>query len=193
MLLQGAYQAGFMRQQFRAYGIPLAPLTLGHVQVLAMMGSKWVWHGQQIERADLCMVLTVCCFPSWEQAVEEMSESDKHTDKMIRHVVDHPNDDTEVVVDYLSYYLQRPQCSLGVDPMECRIPWWWAYAEFMQSEMGRNEVDAWNTICSDAYAYFAAHATRNGSTQYMTMRECQLSDFVAQGKTMADLFDEGLI
>lgn len=193
MLLQGAYQAGFLRQQFMAYGIPLAPLTLGHVQVLAQMGSKWMWDAEEIERGDLCMVLAVCCFPSWQQAVEELAKSDDHADAMVDHVLKHKDDDTNTVVEYLSYYLQRPKCTLGVDPMEARVPWWWAYAEFLQSEMGRSEVDAWDTICSDAYAYFAAHATRNGSTQYMTIRECQLSEFVAEGKSMADLFDEGLI
>jgi hypothetical protein len=97
------------------------------------------------------------------------------------------------VLEWLAYYLQKPRSAGRFDPMESRCPWWWTYAEFLQSELGKGEDQAWGTVCADAFCYYAAFASRNQSKQFSTMREVMLEDAVKEGKTMKQLFDEGVI
>lgn len=193
MLLQGAYTAGFERQSFSAFGLPLAPLTLGHVQLLAQMGAKFPFDSSSLEKADLCYVLAVCVFPKWQQASEVLSANEGHVEQIAQHVIGEKSGDLKDVASYLSYYLQRPKSRGGRDPYDCRVPWWWAYAEFLQSEMGRSEECAWDTICCDAFCYYACYASRSGDEQFLTLREAYLDDMVASGKTIKQMFEEGLI
>jgi hypothetical protein len=191
-MLQSAYIAGFERKLFAPYGIPLQPLTLGHVQALAEVGLDLVWSGSDITKQDVATVLAVCCFADWQQAREELNNP-AHLQSMVQRVVEGKDEEAQKLVDYICYYLDRPKSKTKFDPMDARIPWWWSYAEFMQTEMGRDEEEAWGTICADAFCYYASFATRNGSEQFMTHRENYLDNMVRSGKTMKDLFDEGAI
>ena len=192
MLLQDAYKVGFERKVFEPFGIPLQPLTLGHVQLLAELGVEIVWSNARIKAKDLACILAVCCFSHWQQAREELFNA-KHIASMSDVVMKGNPHDSQAVVDYLVYYLDRPASRGLSDPMEARIPWWWSYAEFLQTELGRDEEDAWDTICSDAFCYYSSYATRNGSEQFLTGREYYLESMVKKGYTMKQLFEEGLI
>lgn len=194
MKLQRAYVSGFERRSFRAYGVVLHPLTLGHVQLLAELGSPIVY-GLDCEKPDLTYIITAGSFPLWEQAREYI---EKNSNDLVifseRIAKNYSDEETRKVFDYLAYYLSKPRNrSSSVDRSETRIPWWWSYAEFLQTEMSRSEVDAWNTICSDAFAYYASYITRSGSEDFMTVREVFLAEQVESGKTIAQLFDEGVI
>jgi hypothetical protein len=191
-MLQSAYIAGFERKLFAPYGIPLQPLTLGHVQALAEVGLNLVWSGSEISKEDIASIIAVCCFSDWQQSRDELQNAD-HLQSVVERVYAGTNEDAQCLVDYVCYYLDRPKSKTSFDPMDARIPWWWSYAEFLQSEMGRDEEDAWDTICADAFCYYASFATRNGSEQFMTHRESHLDELVKSGKTIKQLFDEGAI
>lgn len=192
MLLQSAYKVGFERELFRPYGIPMQPITLGHVQVLAELEVPFVWANNEIKKQDVAAVVMVCCFPDWQQAREEL-KNDAHIESVVEAMSRGDDDDFDQVVRFLCYYIDRPKSKGISDPMETRCPWWWSYAEFLQTEMGRSEIEAWNTICADAFCYYACYATRSGSDQFMTTRENYLDEMVKSGKTIKEMFDEGLI
>lgn len=194
MKLQRAYVSGFERRSFRAYGVVLHPLTLGHVQLLAELGSPLAY-GAEAQKPDLAVIISACAFPLWEQAREYITTHESDLVDFAKRVSkEYSDEETKKVLDYLAYYLTRPRSkSGGTDRAETRIPWWWSYAEFLQTEMSRSEVDAWNTICSDAFAYYASYITRSGSEDFMTVREVFLAEQVESGKTIAQLFDEGVI
>ena len=194
MLLQSAYINGHERRTFRAYEITLHPLTLGHIQLLAEMDCRIPWAGGNITREDIAMVVAVCAFPAWEQAREHMAEFPTYATDLAQKVLSEEGDESEhQVMAFVVYYLAKPANQNTFDLMEGRVPWWWSYAEFMQTEMHRSEVQAWATICCDAFAYCASFATRNGSEDFLTHREIYLAGEVQAGKTMKQLFEEGVI
>jgi hypothetical protein len=195
MKLQPAYQVGFERQTFTAYGFRLHPLTLGHVQLMAMHGSEIPWQCPNgIAFDDLCGAIAVGIFPAWEDAHHHLTNTPNAANEIGKAMasINDENQNTEVV-KWLAHYLQKPRAIGGFDLMESRCPWWWTYAEFLQTELGKSEEQAWGTICADAFCYYASFAGRNGSKQFSTLREVLLEDAVKEGKTMKQLFDEGLI
>ena len=195
MNLQQAYQVGFERRSFTAYGIRLHPLTLGHVQLMAMMGSGIPWQSPSgIRLDDLCIAVAVGAFPAWEDAQHHLITTPDAA-AQIGEAMANATDDkqSEIVLEWLAYYLSKPRSISAYDIMESRCPWWWTYAEFLQSEVGKSEEQAWGTICADAFAYYAAFAGRSGSKQFSTLREVVLEDAVKEGKTMAQLFEEGVL
>ena len=141
MKLQPAYQVGFERQAFTAYGFRLHPLTLGHVQLMAMMGSEIPWQcGDSIAVDDLCGAVAVGLFPAWEDAQHHLvTTPDAATQIGSAMASYHAQDEAGRVLEWLAYYLQKPRSIEGYDPMESRSPWWWTYAEFLQSELGWQE------------------------------------------------------
>jgi hypothetical protein len=195
MKLQQAYFAGFDRREFTAYNFRLYPLTLGHVQLMAMMGSEIPWQCPNGIRAnDLCSAVAVGMFSAWEDAHQHLTTSPDAAEQIGAHMAQHADDkQTESVLEWLVYYLSKPRSIGSYDVMESRCPWWWTYAEFLQSELGKSEESAWATICADAFSYYAAFAGRNGNKQFSTLRECLLEDAVKEGKTMKQLFEEGVI
>lgn len=195
MKLQQAYCVGFERKSFTAYGIKLHPLTLGHVQLMAMMGSEIPWQCPSgVKMVDVCSAVAVGMFPAWEDAKHHFEVDDEiHqilADKMARN---NNEDQAKIALDWLAYYLDKPRALGSYDIMDSRCPWWWTYAEFLQTEIGKTEEQAWGTICADAFSYYAAFASRTGSNQFLTIREVVLEDAVKNGKTMAQLFDEGVL
>lgn len=194
MLLQDSYKNGFQRERFEAYGIRLYPLTLGHVQFLAETECNAVLSGNQLDYSDIVLICSICGFELWDQAREVIENDDLHVDQVARHIAKNKSEDeSKKVVDYFVYYLAKPETKSMPDMAGARVPWWWSYAEFLQTEMGRSEADAWNTICCDAFCYYASFASRNGSEEYLTARECFFANQFKQGKTVKDLFEEGLI
>jgi len=195
MKLQPAYQVGFERQAFTAYGFRLHPLTLGHVQLMAMHGNEIPWQCPDgITFDDLCGSVAVGIFPAWEDAQHHLLTTPDAVEQIgtaMANAADKKQPD--IVVEWLAYYLQKPRAPNGIDMMESRCPWWWTYSEFLQTEMGKSEDQAWGTICADAFCYYAAFASRSGSKQFSTLREVLLEDAVKDGKTMKQLFDEGAI
>lgn len=195
MKLQQAYVSGFERKVHRAYGLTLQPLTLGHVQLLAELGCPIGWGLTDLKKHDIATIVAVGTFALWEQAREYLvNNPDQVKALATRIALQFNEDEASNVLGYVVYYMAMPRRNdAKADPEESRVPWWWSYAEFLQSEMGRSESDAWNTICSDAFAYFAAYAIRNGSKDFMNSREVWLAEQVESGKTMKQLFEEGLL
>lgn len=193
MLLQPAYINGHERKTFAAYDYKLHPLTLGHIQLLAEMGSSIPFPGEKIEPTDIGMVVAVGMFSMWEEAREKLSDGQLLAQLTQRFIASPSEDQTEQVLAYIVYYLAKPRHRGQSDPLDSRCPWWWTYAEFMQTEMHRDEVAAWATPCCDAFAYYASFATRNGSDHFLTYREIFFADQIQQGKTIGQLFKEGVI
>jgi hypothetical protein len=194
MKLQQAYQSGFERKDFCAYGYKLHPITLGHMQMLAEMECRIATgEANKIDLTDIAKIVTVCVFPRWEQAREHLKENPGQAAKIAIEVAQSDKSESSTVVDFVIYYLAKPKNNLNLDPAEQRIPWWWNYAEFLQTEMGRSEVEAWGTICSDGFAYFASFATRAGSKTYMTQRELWFDEQFSSGKTIESLYAEGVL
>jgi len=192
-LLQPAYRVGFERREFTAYGFRLHPLTLGHVQLMAMQDSEIPWQcGSEIAIADICGAIAVGIFPAWEDASHALTTDPKIAMDIGRAMADAPGvEQAAKVVEWLAYYIDKPKSNAAFDVMESRCPWWWTYAEFLQTEMGKSEDQAWGTICADAFCYYAAFAGRQGSKHFLTIREYVIQSQVEQGKTIKQMFDEG--
>jgi len=194
MKLQQAYLSGFERKAFTSYGYTLHPLTLGHVQCMAELGCVIPWGGQKVTLSDVAMTVAVCAIPQWEQARDAMTTDDSYALKITTAIMDAPIEaQTSSCLEYLIYDLAKPLGKQQHDPMESRCPWWWSYAEFLQTEMHRTEKQAWGTICSDAFAYYASFSTRNGSEQFDTMREVVITEQIKAGKTVDEMLAEGVL
>lgn len=195
MKLQQAYLVGFERRAFTAYGIRLHPLTLGHVQLMAMMGSEIPWQCPNgIQMNDVCSAIAVGMFPAWEDAYHHLSVTpDAPAQIGLKMSQTKELNQMDAVLSWIAYYLEKPRSMGDYDVMESRCPWWWTYAEFLQTELGKTEEQAWGTLCSDAFCYYASFAGRSGSKQFLTLRETILEDAVKEGKTMKQLFDEGVL
>jgi len=161
---------------------------------LAELGCAIPWAGQKATLADIAMVIAVCAIPQWEQSRELIESNGAYVSNIVGAIMDaQDKDQTSACLEYLVYYLAKPLGKQQQDPMDSRCPWWWSYAEFLQTEMHRTEKQAWGTICSDAFAYYASFATRNGSTQFDTIREAIITEQIKAGKTVDEMLAEGII
>jgi len=190
-ILQAAFVNGFERRQFRAFDTDLHPLTLGHVQILAEMGCSILEVEPSFGDHDAAMVAIVCMFPRWEEAREALVHQGFLGDRLNKMVTRYDvHDQAKEVAGFIAYYMTKPANNLASDPMDQRVPWWWSYAEFLQTDMHRTEKAAWGTIVSDAFAYYASFATRNGSKAFKTLRDRAWEEIVSSGKTVKELFEE---
>ena len=188
-MLQRAYINGHERREFRAYGIPLHPLTLGHIQLLAEMDCNVPFPPLVLEIEDIGKVVSVCAYPDWRDARERITSDINDLTRTIVNALEPDNKAAITTIgEYLAYYLAKPRMRVeSSEWADSRVPWWWSYAEFMQTEMGRDEIDAWNTTVCDAFAYFTCWANRGGDDRIMTVREVLIEDQVRAGKTADDI------
>lgn len=196
-MLQQPYISGLERKRHEAFGIDLSPLTLGHVQILAEMESAIAFPGRPVELNDLGKLVFVVHYPQWEQAREDLAHPE-YLNKVLTRITELSRDQIQAGVEscgaYLAYYKCTPDTDQPFQPWERqRVPWWWAYAEFMQSVMGRSEVDAWGTICSDAFVYWACYLTRNGDDTVNMHGDAEINIRIRQGMTIAEQFEKGLL
>lgn len=196
-MLQQPYISGFERKQFAAFGVQLHPLTLGHIQLLAMMGSAIPFPSAKIGLDDMGMLVFAASFARWEDAIELSSDASHLAGYQEKILSLTPHDIKAGCVssaDYLEYYMCRPiNNSPRLTWDQARVPWWWGFAEFLQTEMGRSEGRAWATICSDAFAYWACYITRNGDESVCQQRDAIIEQRIRSGLTIAQQFDEGLL
>jgi hypothetical protein len=171
-MLQPAYINGFERRSFAALGRTLYPLTLGHAHLLLCAESPLVIPGKPLSQGDVATAVAICMFEMWEQAAEVINHGDSAGLIPIADLTDEDFTAASIaLIEYAEYYLASPKSGReSKDQQDVAIPWTWAYAEFLQSVVGRDEVAAWATICCDAFALFAAHSTRNGNTDFYTPR-----------------------
>ena len=199
-MLQQSYVSGFERATFSAFGVNLQPLTLGHVSVLALIESPMLsvspGRGESsVTAGDLASVVFVCAHPRWEDALQAIRSGNmaEGAQKYIEEAGD--KIDLQVASDtiraYYEYYMSTPEHKSR--PTLARVPWWWAYATWLQANLGWPERKAWGTICSDAFAYHAAHITNCGSEDIMDMEQVRRAEMVKQGKTYKQMFKEGLL
>jgi hypothetical protein len=171
-MLQPAYINGFERRSFAALGRTLYPLTLGHAHLLLCAESPLVIPGKAMTQGDVATAVAICMFEMWEQAAEVINSGNAAS--LVSSGILSDDDFTAAsiaLIEYAEYYLASPKSGREAkDQQDVAIPWTWAYAEFLQSVAGRDEVAAWGTICCDAFALFAAHSTRNGNTDFYTPR-----------------------
>jgi hypothetical protein len=193
-MVQQAYLSGFERKEFAPMGVKLAPLTLGHVSVLAITENGLIDNGGKGATVEsVASFLYICSFPRWEQALEEI-RNDNAAQAMFDWAEKYPKaeaytDAAEVLKEYIEYYCACPQNKFPTS--EVRNPWWWSYAEFLQSELGKSEKEAWGTIVADAFSYFACWAVRKGSKDILAEHERAVIDQIRSGKTIKQLFEEG--
>lgn len=172
-MLQPAYINGFERRSFAALGRTLYPLTLGHAHLLMCAESPLIIPGKSLSKQDVATAVAICMFEMWEQAAE-IIQSGTASNLIASGIADDADFEAaaQTLIDYAEYYLAAPKSGREAkDQGDVAIPWTWAYAEFLQSVVGRDEVHAWATICSDAFALFAAYSVRSGNTEYYTPRQ----------------------
>lgn len=192
-MLQQVYISGHELKDFSAFGINLYPLTLGHIQLLAEMECSLPFPPQKIEVADVYKLVAVAAYPDHEQAREDLP---KRLNDLVSRIAHFTNDENRAGIvaatDYLTYYMAKPRTMGGaVDYLDTRVPWWWGHAEFMQSEMGRSERDAWKTLVVDAFAYFACWSVRHGDSEtYLDARGVEIEKMVKAGKTPDQIIRE---
>lgn len=192
-MLQASYIHGFERKKFHAYGVELHPLTLGHAHLLYMAGVAAITHEgdeKSLTLDDVGKIVAICCFPCWEQALDVVNKIDVPGDlfNQIEKSGEQTRDALSTVAEYLVYYLLSPKTNdeqLSVDNV--RVPWPWAYAEFLQTIIGRNEAEAWGTICCDAFSYYTCYRVRNGDKDVLSRGELRFLEISTEGKSIEDI------
>lgn len=198
-MLQQCYVSGFERATFNALGFTLAPLTLGHVAVLALTDNPLLKFGKAdtstVGIHDLVSFVFICSTPRWEDALDAMKNGNMELSAQ-KYIEDHAD---KIDLDkgipeikaYYDYYLAAPMRDSRESVV--RVPWWWAYATWLQTDLNRTEEEAWATICSDAYSYYACAITNAGSQVVWDVGRVARVQQVKSGKTYRQMFKEGLL
>lgn len=144
---------------------------------------------------DLVSFVFICSTPRWEDALAAVKDGsmeqsaeryiEKHADKL-----DLAKGIPEIKA-YYDYYVAGPMRDNKESAI--RVPWWWAYATWLQTDLHRTEDDAWATICSDAFSYHACAATNEGSQVVWDADRVKRAAQVKSGKTYRQMFKEGML
>ena len=146
---------------FKAFSLPLKPLTLGHLFLLESIASPILIAPDTIELADILLAVWICS-QSWAAARDSLK--DKALAELVfewgkewgRNKPESVESETKQFGNYLSHYMKSPpRWETGEANGKSKTPWQLFLITSLQKELGISEIDAWNLEVNKAYTYFA--------------------------------------
>lgn len=164
---------------FKAFGIALAPLSLGHVFLLESIQSPLITNTAKAEISDLLLLVLVCSRPYQEASktlkdpelatrIESMAQTWAKTLSKTTTI----EEQAKTIEAYLLHYLQAPP-RWGGSGSRLKTPWQLYLITQLQKELGITEQEAWSMPCNKAFGYYAAIAEGYGDKELMTDEEAK--------------------
>ena len=151
-------------------GLQLQPFTLGHARLLMTIESPLMETDTELTLSDLWVAVYVCSIKSWSEAHKMLingkaeSEAKKHGDSFdLAELQQHK----KAFRDYIDYYTEAPMRN-DSEKHYARVPWPWLYSWLLlKDNVVKTQEEAWNTICSDAFAWNACRCAYNNDENLM--------------------------
>jgi hypothetical protein len=164
---------------YKAFGLALAPLSLGHVFLLESIQSPLLLPSAKAELGDLLLCVLVCSRP-YTEASKTLGDPElaarigtlAQTWALTLSKTTTLEEQAKAVEAYLLHYLQAPP-RWGGDGSKLKTPWQLFLITELQRHLGVTEQEAWNMPCNKAFAYYAAIAESAGDKSLMTEAEAQ--------------------
>jgi len=168
-MIQQCYINGLEKQSFECLGLQLQPLTLGHVWLLMTLESPLLENDEDMNFADLSVAAFVCGHETYIEAKSELENATEESFAAWGETCDIKNigDERKLFKTYLDYYTEAPMRN-DENSGYSKCPWPWLYSWILLRDgVVKTQTEAWNTICSDAFAWNACRCAYSNDENLM--------------------------